>query len=198
MGSFRKRVHRLLRESILDAAWKHALEQPWSQVRIADIADEVGVSRQTIYNEVGTKEQLWMSLFERELERFLDELVQRLATEDHLEGALRSALQWMLEETSGHPLLQRMMRDARAGETDVLLPILTVRSHLIIEPVRGRFVDYVLERWPDVDRPAAEVVVDHLIRFVIGQVITPTDLDRDAMVDAMVSMAVHVRVPEKH
>ncbi len=69
--TFRARVHDMLRTSILDSAWTRAAKVPWSQVRIADIAEDVGVSRQTIHNEFGTKDQLAEALFEREMHVFL-------------------------------------------------------------------------------------------------------------------------------
>ena len=41
-------------------------------MRLADIADEVGVSRQTIYNMFGSKDKLGEALFMREGLRYLD------------------------------------------------------------------------------------------------------------------------------
>lgn len=193
--SFKDRMHGLLRASILDAAWARAAETPWSQVRIADIAEDVGVSRQTIYNEFGTKEQLSLAVFERELERFLGELEQVLEEAETFPEGLGRSLHWMLEETSDHRLLGRMVADARNGVSEGLLPILTVRADFIILPVRSRVVGYVLERWPDADRASCEVVIDLFTRFIIGQIVTPTDLDREAMVEAMVAMATHFHAP---
>ena len=61
-------MHELLRTSILDAAWDAAAKTDWNNVRVVDIAETVGVSRQTIYNEFGTKEDLAQALFNREVE----------------------------------------------------------------------------------------------------------------------------------
>ncbi|KQZ68566.1 TetR/AcrR family transcriptional regulator [Nocardioides sp. Root151] len=193
--SFKDKVHGLLRESILDAAWARATHASWGQVRIADIAEDVGVSRQTIYNEFGTKDQLSLALFDRELQRVLAELETRLASSERFEEGIRRALLWMLDEVTDHALLGRMVTDARSGGGDGLVPVLTVRSDMIITPVRATLTRIAMERWPEADASAVEVVSDMYVRFILSQIITPTDLDRVAMVDAMVTMAKHIQIP---
>ncbi|NYG59114.1 AcrR family transcriptional regulator [Nocardioides daedukensis] len=192
--TFRNKVHGLLRASILDAAWARANESTWGQVRIADIARDVGVSRQTIYNEFGTKDQLSLAIFHRELERFLVELEAQIQAADRFSDAVRQGLTWMLDETAGHKMVGRMLADARNGSTDGLIPILTLRSDLIIVPVRTRLAAIIKGRWPEADDAATEVVADLYVRFVLGLVVTPTDLDTGAMVEALVGMAVGMDV----
>lgn len=193
--TFRARVHDMLRTSILDSAWTRAARVPWSQVRIADIAEDVGVSRQTIHNEFGTKDQLAEALFEREMHVFLQGIEARLRAEDRLEVAIRTSLLWMLDETSKHKMVSRMVAAARTGNGEALHPVLTVRSDFIVVPVRTRVVEIVMERWPESDAGAALVVADIMVRFVLSQIILPTDLDRDCMVDGLVSMAMHLQSP---
>lgn len=47
-----------LRWLVVEAACELSLEVGWSAVTMARVASQVGVSRQTIYNEVGSKAQL--------------------------------------------------------------------------------------------------------------------------------------------
>lgn len=47
-----------LRGLVVDAASELSIELGWSAVTMARLASQVGVSRQTIYNEVGSKAQL--------------------------------------------------------------------------------------------------------------------------------------------
>lgn len=190
-------MHGLLRASILDAAWERACHAAWSQVRIADIASDVGVSRQTIYNEFGTKDDLSLALFDRELKHFLAELETRVAASERFEDGIRAALHWMIDQVTDHELLGRMVADARSGAGEGLVPVLTVRSDMIIEPVRATLSRIALERWPEVDPAAAEVVADLYVRLTLSQIVTPTDLDRDAMIEAMVALAVNIRPPTK-
>lgn len=190
-GTFRSKVHDMLRSSILDAAWQRACETPWSQVRLADVAADVGVSRQTIYNEFGSKERLVEAMFERELDRFFQRIVEVSSRAPSLPEALHASLTWMLEETAAHPLLRRLVRDARSSSSEPLLPVLTVRADAILLPMRTNLVAFVSERWPETDRAQVELICDIYVRFVLSLIIMPTDLDRGAMVDLMVSMAVH-------
>jgi len=59
------------RERIVEAAVAMTTEAGWSGVTMAALADRVGVSRQTVYNEVGSKEGLAEAVILRELARFL-------------------------------------------------------------------------------------------------------------------------------
>ena len=49
----------------------------WSSLTMSKLADRVGVSRQTVYNEVGGKEGLAEAMILGELERFLGVVVDR-------------------------------------------------------------------------------------------------------------------------
>ena len=147
----RDRVQILLRQTIMDAALARASEISWSQVRMSDLADDVGVSRQTIHSEFGTKDSLVAALFEREVERVLSGLHERFTQAATFEVGLREALLWMLEEVAEERVIGRMVADARAGSTDGLVPVLTYQSNLLVEPVRRRIVAAGMERWSTID-----------------------------------------------
>ncbi|MFI0982961.1 TetR/AcrR family transcriptional regulator [Streptomyces sp. NPDC021093] len=59
------------REALLDAACAALAARPWSAVRMVDVAAAAGVSRQTLYNEFGSKDGLARALVRREADRFL-------------------------------------------------------------------------------------------------------------------------------
>src|SRR5690606_31829948 len=61
-----------VRERLLDAAYGAVVAGGWSRMRMADIARSAAVSRQTLYNEFGTKEGLLQAVVLREADRFLD------------------------------------------------------------------------------------------------------------------------------
>ena len=61
-----------MRERVVDAAVRLTGEVGWSQVTMARLAEVVGVSRQTVYNEVGTKQALAEAMVLAELDRFLE------------------------------------------------------------------------------------------------------------------------------
>ena len=63
-----------MRERVIDAAVTLTTEDGWAQVTMARLADVVGVSRQTVYNEVGSKPAELAALLIR-VYRSLDALV---------------------------------------------------------------------------------------------------------------------------
>ena len=54
------------------AAARFTAEHGWGALTMGKLADLVGVSRQTVYNEIGGKPQLAEAMVMRELELFLD------------------------------------------------------------------------------------------------------------------------------
>ena len=60
-----------MRERVVDAAVAMTSESGWSAVTMAAVAERVGVSRQTVYNEVGTKQGLAEAMILQGLDRFL-------------------------------------------------------------------------------------------------------------------------------
>ncbi|WP_405821950.1 TetR/AcrR family transcriptional regulator [Streptomyces sp. NBC_01390] len=59
------------RDSLLDAAYTALARRPWSAVRMVDVAAAAGVSRQTLYNEFGSKDGLARALVRREADAYL-------------------------------------------------------------------------------------------------------------------------------
>lgn len=189
-GSFRDRMHAMLRESILEAAKARASQVDWSQVRIADIAEDVGVSRQTIYNEFGSKDQLGQAVFAHEMAAYTAGILETTKDAANLGEAIRSSVTWILAQTRANEMVQRTLRDARTGHssTETLLPLLTVNAHHILLPARAALVDYFESRWPSGDLGRTTLLVELVIRFVISFVIVPSDLPEEVMVDTIVDM----------
>ena len=59
------------RERIVEVAVAMTTQSGWSGVTMAAVAERAGVSRQTVYNELGSKEGLAEAVILRELERFI-------------------------------------------------------------------------------------------------------------------------------
>ncbi|MER5827018.1 helix-turn-helix domain-containing protein, partial [Streptomyces mirabilis] len=82
------------RESLLDAAYTALAHRPWSTVRMVDVAAVAGVSRQTLYNEFGSKEGLARALVRREADGFLAGVERALATHADARERLVAAAEW--------------------------------------------------------------------------------------------------------
>lgn len=155
---------------------------------MADLADEVGVSRQTIYNEFGSKDDLVSALLQRDMSNFLEGVEQRLSQTPAFDDAMRDTMAWLLDQVSRHKVLKRMVSDARAGVTDGLVPVLTVKADLITVPVREVLVEILAKLWPTIDREAAAVSADLTVRLVLSEMTTPTNFGREQLVDAIVAL----------
>jgi len=80
-----------LRDRLLDAAADMTCATGWREVTMAKIAQHVGVSRQTVYNELGSRPQIAENLVLRELARFLEVVSATLMEHEDVVDGLRSA-----------------------------------------------------------------------------------------------------------
>ncbi|MGV9312426.1 TetR/AcrR family transcriptional regulator [Streptomyces sp. NPDC003691] len=117
------------RESLLSAALRALDQLPWSAVRMVDVAASAGVSRQTLYNEFGSKDGLARALVRREADAFFHG-VDRLLTERAGPSAaekLVALAEWTVAQARARPLLRALLtgcwgerlpapRTARSGE----------------------------------------------------------------------------------
>lgn len=97
------------RETLLEAAHAAVRAQPWTGVRMVDVAASAGVSRQTLYNEFGSKEGLGAALVSRLVEDFLDGTA-RAVSEAGRSGAdparcCAAAAGWMLRTAREEPIV---------------------------------------------------------------------------------------------
>src|SRR3954467_6796789 len=60
------------RDALLAAAYDAAVSGDWARTRMLDVARAAGVSRQTLYNEFGSKDALAQAMAMREIEQFIE------------------------------------------------------------------------------------------------------------------------------
>lgn len=160
------------REALLDAAYDAAVAGDWQRIRMADVAAAAGVSRQTLYNEFGSKDALAAALTVRETERFLDGIDETVdATEPKAPpDAVRAAVQFTLETAGDNPLIKAVLI-----EDGGLLPFLTTRAEPLIRAARGRMLAKLAERWPGLDPAEAELAAETVTRLVVSYLVLPSD-----------------------
>ncbi|HVF21030.1 MAG TPA: TetR family transcriptional regulator [Mycobacteriales bacterium] len=161
-----------VRDQLLDAAYDAAVSVGWPRVRMADVAAAAGVSRQTLYNEFGSRDGLAAELAMRELARFLDGDEAAMDAEDSPTEAARAATAYVLERASVDPLVRTMLIEH--GD-DGLLPLLTTRAEPVLFTARGRLVDYFLRRWPHLDAADAALAAEVTTRLAMSYVVLPAE-----------------------
>ncbi|MEU7293806.1 TetR/AcrR family transcriptional regulator [Streptomyces exfoliatus] len=106
------------REALLDAALAALEHRPWSAVRMADLAASARVSRQTLYNEFGTKEGLARALVRREADTYLQGVRRLLAAPAPPERNLVAVAEWTVTRAAARPVLRALL----TGAWDARLP----------------------------------------------------------------------------
>jgi AcrR family transcriptional regulator len=169
-------ARRRVRDAMLDAAHEVAVAEGWGAVRMGAVAARVGLSRQTLHAEFGTKEALGQALVLRTTERFLLGVHDALeASPGGLADAVRSAVVFTLESTARDPLLQTVLTSARSGADETLLPLLTSRSEPVLHRSSEVLSAWVREHHPELDPAVVADVVDSVVRLVVSHVVLPVD-----------------------
>jgi AcrR family transcriptional regulator len=164
--------HRRLREDLLDAAAGLIIERGFRRVRMQDVADAVGVSRQTVYNEFGDKWGLAQALNLRENERYLDGVDAALSDHADLYSAVAAAVSYTLRTAADDPLKKATL----TGESsEDLLPLMTTRAEPVLFAARERIVSHVVRQWPRLDAGEVAEISDAVIRLTMSHVMLPTD-----------------------
>ncbi|MFG3145456.1 TetR/AcrR family transcriptional regulator [Streptomyces sp. NPDC048243] len=97
------------RESLLDAAYTALARRAWSAVRMVDVAAVAGVSRQTLYNEFGSKDGLARALVRREADAYLAGVDRALATHTDARDRLVAAVEWTASAARSNALVRAML-----------------------------------------------------------------------------------------
>ncbi|MFJ8347370.1 TetR/AcrR family transcriptional regulator [Streptomyces sp. NPDC094153] len=97
------------RESLLDAAYSALTGRPWSAVRMVDVAAAAGVSRQTLYNEFGSKDGFARALVRREADGYLAGVERVLTTPADPREQLTAAAEWTVSAARGNVLVKAML-----------------------------------------------------------------------------------------
>ncbi|MEU9644749.1 TetR/AcrR family transcriptional regulator [Streptomyces sp. NPDC048188] len=97
------------RESLLDAACTALARRPWSAVRMVDVAASAGVSRQTLYNEFGSKEGLARALVRRVADDYLAGVERALSGPSDPGERLTATAEWMMSAAHDNALVRAML-----------------------------------------------------------------------------------------
>lgn len=172
-------AHRDLRLELLDTAGRAVAERGWSKLTMASLGAGAGVSRQTVYNELGTKDDVARALVARELQRFLAVIEAELRGGPDPVGDIGRAIAAVLGMARSSPLLQAITRSAHGANSD-LLPLLTTESEPLIDSARDAVVVILEARYPILlQRRATDLVTvaDAMVRLVLSYVMRPAHRD---------------------
>lgn len=163
------------RRPIITAAIELTARSGWPAVTMARLAEVVGVSRQTVYNEIGSKTALAEAMVAHELDRFLSVVDAAFDRHpDDLVEAIYDAVRAVLELADDNVLL-RAIASATHGTANELLPLLTTRAGTLLTQAKAMLAERVRSYRPPLADERIAVVIDLVVRTVLSHVMQPSD-----------------------
>jgi AcrR family transcriptional regulator len=158
-------------DQIMDATLAVAARVGLAKLALEDVADQAGVSRQTVYRHFGSRDGLLTETIVREEEAILALVDDATEEHDDVETAVRTGLAAAFHGAADHPLLQRLL----TTEPEALLPFLLLGSGPVLSVIGPKVAQLVGERAAHLDPEELEFMGDALGRAVVSYVIAPRD-----------------------
>jgi AcrR family transcriptional regulator len=175
---YQEAARELLRQTVFDAARDQLGRQRWSEITMADIATGAGVSRQTLYNEFGNRNEFGFAFVIHEGERFMDDVETAvLAHTDDPRAAVLAALEHFLRTAGEDPLIRILLSDDGTGG---MLPFVTTQGLPVVQWATARLVSVIEEGWPEAPEADVKRLAESLVRLAISYVTTPGDSAEEA------------------
>lgn len=163
---------RAARERVLDAAEARALEVGLSALRVGQVAERAGVSRQTVYNEFGGKIGLAGSVAVRLAERLVQRVEAVIAEQPSLPEAVTAGMAFGLRAAQAEPLIAMALR---RKESDDLITLLTTNAEPVLQATRQRLAAMAGRLWPDLHPDDVELGAEVATRLAVGHLVCPTE-----------------------
>jgi AcrR family transcriptional regulator len=171
----------LLRDSILDGMRELLLTRDWSSITLADVARAAGISRQTIYNEFGSRQGLAEGYALRLADRLVDAVDYAIdANVGDIYAAFLQGFRAFLAESASDPLVISLLTGAAKPD---LLQIITTDSAPIINRCAERLTASFAHSWVKHSDEDAGVLARAIVRLAMSYVSMPPEGDRDVAVD---------------
>lgn len=173
------------RERLLSAAYELTETDGWGSVTMSRVARAAGVSRQTVYNEFGTKHGLAQQLALTETVKFLEVARRGLESADDVIEGLRAACQGVLEYAESSVII-RSIAGPWTEDTDTdFLKLLTTESQQIVDLASLAVRDLIVARFGPLPISDSEldVAVEVVIRLVLSHLTRPGKPPADAAAD---------------
>jgi AcrR family transcriptional regulator len=169
---FADEVRSQMRRAVLDAVGKLLGNRAWAGIRMIEVARAAGVSRQTVYQMFGSRDELIRAYVLRESEQFADKAAQTLVSRaDNPDEAVEFALRDFLAAASAHPVVKMVI----SGQDDnQLVEYVTTHGEAVLTMATDRLTQAVLASWPSADPYDAKLITETVVRLAISHLALPT------------------------
>jgi AcrR family transcriptional regulator len=171
----------LLRDSILDGMRELLLTRDWSSITLTDVAKAAGISRQTIYNEFGSRQGLAEGYALRLADRLVDAV--DLAIERNvgqIYTAFDEGFQAFFADSASDPLVISLLTGVAKPD---LLQLITTDSAPIISRASTRLTDTFMHSWVKASAEDSGVLARAIVRLAMSYVSMPPEADHDVARD---------------
>ena len=177
----------LLRDSVLDAMRDLLQSRDWSAITLSDVAHAAGISRQTIYNEFGSRQGLAQGYPLRLADRLVDTIHEALdANVGHIYESFLQAFRRFFSEAAADPLVTSLRTGVAKPD---LLQLITTDSAPIIARASGRLASALTQTWVATSEEDAGVLARAIVRLALSYVSMPPEADHDVAADLARLMA---------
>ncbi len=168
----------LLRDSVLDAMRDLLLMRDWSAITLSDVARVAGISRQTIYNEFGSRQGLAQGYALRLADRLVDAVHAAVDSNiGDIYGAFLEAFRSFFRESAADPLVISLLTGVAKPD---LLQLITTDSGPIITHASTRLAAVFTQTWVATSDDDAGVLARAVVRLCLSYVSMPPESDRGA------------------
>lgn len=165
----------LLRDSILDGMRDLLLTRDWSAITLADVARAAGISRQTIYNEFGSRQGLAQGYAMRLADHLVDEVDYAIRqNEGDMYSAFLQGFRAFFAESSSDPLVISLLTGEAKPD---LLQLITVDSAPIITHCSQRLTTSFAQSWVKHSDQDAGVLARAIVRLCMSYVSMPPEAE---------------------
>ena len=171
----------LLRDSILDGMRELLLTRDWSSITLSDVAKAAGISRQTIYNEFGSRQGLAQGYALRLSDRLVGQIQNAIgANIGDVYAAFLQGFRDFFIESAADPLVISLLTGTSKPD---LLQIITTDSAPIITHCSTRLTELFMTSWVRCSEEDAGVLARAIVRLAMSYISMPPEADHDVARD---------------
>jgi AcrR family transcriptional regulator len=155
---------------------------------MTSVAAAVGVSRQVLYKEFGSRNGLGEALLMREAQRFIDGVAEEVRRHADVAAAIEASVRFGIGHAAASPLLRAVLSSTLEGGDGTLLPLVTTSSERLVALSRQVLREHITERDPGLDAEDIEATADAVVRLLISHLLLPLD-DQETTVRRLTRLA---------
>lgn len=166
------RARQAMRQAILQAVEDLVRDRGWEATRMADVAGLAQVSRQTIYQLYGSRDELAQAYVLHETEQFLTSVADAVrGRADDPYAAIEAGLHAFLTGAADNVMVKAILQRPAGDE---LLPLITTHALPVIQVAEEVLTGVINELWPQIHTADARLFAASVVRLAISHVTTPT------------------------